>query len=151
VVLIVYRIARRLGLSDLAAALAGAVFALHPAISETQNYVSSRSESFAALLMFGALDLHLTARVSSGARAAVFPAAAMAGSMAALLAKEMTAGFCAGVVVLELVMSRATFVDRVARAAVFGALYAVPLAVFFFLRKRFLGMAVAPLAIVNAP
>jgi len=151
VVLLVYRLARRLGLSDLAAAFAGLVFALHPAISETQNYVSSRSESFAALLMFGALDLHLSARVSLGARAAAFTAAAMAASMAALLAKEMTAGFCAGVVILELVMSRESVARRLARAATFGALYAVPLVVFFLLRKHFLGTAVAQLAIVNAP
>jgi hypothetical protein len=151
VVLLVYRIARRIGLSDLAAAFAGAVFALHPAISETQNYVSSRSESFAALLMLCALDLHLSARAADGGRRAAFVAGAALMSLAALLAKEMTACFCAVVAVLELTTSSGTFGRRFGRAAVFGALYAAPLGVFFLLRKHFLGMAVAPLAIVNAP
>lgn len=60
-VLLLWRLARRLGpgLSPGTAVAAAALFAVHPVAGEPVNYVSSRSESLAALFVLGALLLHL--------------------------------------------------------------------------------------------
>src|SRR5262249_33643064 len=57
--------------------------------------------------------------------------------------------FCAAVFLLELLVTRAPLRDRLARAAIWGAIYAVPLAAFFLLRRHFVGAAVADLALVK--
>ena len=55
-VLLVWQVARRLGWGAEAGAwTAAALFAVHPVVSEPVNYVSSRSESLAALFVLGAL------------------------------------------------------------------------------------------------
>ena len=56
---LVWWLASLLGLSAPGAALAGLLFAVHPACSEPVNYISSRSESLAALFYLLALSLWL--------------------------------------------------------------------------------------------
>jgi len=143
--ILVHRLALRLKLSDAAAAFAGAVFALHPAISETQNYVSSRSDSLAALLVLCALSLHIRGGVRGVAGAFVC-------FVAALLTKENAAPFCGVAALYELLVPRTPVRSRVARAAAFGALYLVPAAVFLFVvRPWILHAAAIPVAFATAP
>lgn len=54
---LLYRLARRLGVSAAAAAVGAGVFALHPAQVETVAFVSARSELLAATALFGTLLL----------------------------------------------------------------------------------------------
>ena len=141
---LVYRLALRLGLGELAAALAGAVFALHPAISEVQNYVSSRSESVAAVLLLAALHLHLC----GGFRGV---AGAFVALVAALLTKENAAPFCGVVACYELVAARGELRTRALRAAGFLVLYAIPaVVVLFVVRPAMLHVAALPVALVHA-
>ncbi len=147
---LVHRLARRIGLSDLASVLAGVVFAVHPVSSEVVNYVSSRSESVAAVLFLGALHLHLAGRAASGARAVAWFAAAFVVSFAAMLSKETATTFCVAVFFLEICRWRAPWWERVARAVGFGFLYALALAGFLLLRQDMLGHATAPVALVSA-
>jgi protein O-mannosyl-transferase len=60
-VLLLWRLALRLApaLPPATAAIAAALFAVHPVVGEPVNYVSSRSESLAALCILAALLLHL--------------------------------------------------------------------------------------------
>jgi len=149
VAVLVFRLATRLGLSDLAALFAGAVFALHPVLSEVQNYVSSRSESVAALVMLGALHAHLSARASSGLRGAVLAATAIALSVLAVLTKETTAGFFLAVAVFEFVAALRG--DKRVRGFALTCAYAVGLVAAFALRKKLLGMATADVPLAGAP
>lgn len=143
--ILVHRLALRLRLSDVAAALAGAVFALHPAISETQNYVSSRSDSLTALLLLGALHFH----ISGGTRGV---AGAMTCLVAALLTKENAAPFCAAIACYELLVPRSPLWHRLRRAAGFGVLYGVPALYFIFVvRPTMLHAAAIPVAFATAP
>jgi protein O-mannosyl-transferase len=148
-VVLVHRLALRIGLSDVAAAFAGAVFALHPAISEVQNYVSSRSESVAALLMLGALHLHLSGRVATNARFAALTLGALALSFLALLSKETTAGFCVAVALFEWVRRRGG--ERETRGSGMAAVYAAGLVVALTLRALLVHHATADVALVGAP
>jgi tetratricopeptide (TPR) repeat protein len=142
---LVYRLALRLGLGPVAAAFAGAVFVLHPAISEVQNYVSSRSESLTAVLLLAALHFHMTGGVAG-------IAGAIACLVAALLTKENAATFCAVVACWELLVPRREIGRRIARAAAFGALYLLPAALFLFVvRPRMLHADAIPVAFANAP
>ncbi len=63
-VLLLWRLVLRLApsLSAATVAIAVALFAVHPVVGEPVNYVSSRSESLAALCILGALLLHLRTR-----------------------------------------------------------------------------------------
>lgn len=123
VVVLLWRLARRLGLSREASILAAGVMAVHPAFSEVVNYVSSRSESLAAIGVLGALLLHLSAmeRVGAGTKAAVAGrvAAACACAAASLLAKETSALLFAGVALLEILRPSAP--DRPVGARVAAA------------------------------
>ncbi len=143
---LVYRLARRIGLSDLASAFAGAVFVLHPALCEVQNYVSSRSESLAALLLLAAFHLHLSARERSGAKAAALFAGALGVSMLAIGAKETAAGFCAAVAVYEIVRG-----DGRLRPLAAAGLYAAGLVAVLAVRAKLLGQATAAVPLAGAP
>lgn len=144
VVVLVHRLALRLGLSDLAALFAGVVFALHPVNSETLNYVSSRSESLAALFLLGALHLHL----NRGWKA---KAGATACFALALLTKENTAPFCVVVACYELFATRDATRVRLRRAVGFGLLYAVPAVVFVFVvRPAMLNTEALPVGFLQA-
>ncbi len=148
VAILVFRLALRLGLGELAAMFAGAVFALHPALSETQNYVSSRSESVAALVMLVALHVYLTARVAAGGRRiALLGASAGIGALA-VLTKETTAGFCLAVLWFEAVAVRGHAGGRAARAFVALVVLAAGLGVALLVRREMLGHAVAELNLV---
>lgn len=153
VVLCVWRLALRIGLSAFAAFLAGLVFALHPANSEVVNYVSSRSESLAALLMLGALHAHLTARRAAGAAAAAAWCAASCALFAlSLLAKETTALYFAGVAWMEFVLAaREPLATRCARALRYAALYGVVFAAVMLLRRLMLHQATAPVPLLATP
>lgn len=145
VVVLTYRLALRLGLSPLAALFGGAVFALHPAVSEVQNYASSRSESLAALLVLAALHAYLSARSVEGRRKASWLAATAAFAGLALMAKE-TAGFLfLAVGLMELLLSRDQPGRRIARTAVATALVLAVLVAELFVRRAMLGVAVAHL------
>ncbi len=144
--LLVYRLAARLGLSDLACLFAGAVFALHPALSEVQNYVSARSESVAAVLLLCALHVHLTARTAEGPKAVLLTAGAAALSFLAILTKETTALFFAAVALLEIVRN-----DRRARTWASVGLYAAALVGALALRSALLGHATADVALAGPP
>jgi hypothetical protein len=144
VVLLVYRLARRLGLSDLAAAFAGFVFALHPAISETQNYVSSRSESLAALLLIAALHLHM----NGGVRGVALSFACLC---AALLTKESAAPYCGVVFFYEFLVPRTPLGHRAIRAFAFLWLYCVPATLFLFVVRPWMLHAEAlPVGLLHA-
>lgn len=56
---LVWWLAGALGIGRKAALLAGALFAVHPVCSEPVNYISSRSESLAALFYLAALALYV--------------------------------------------------------------------------------------------
>ncbi|MCE9637919.1 MAG: tetratricopeptide repeat protein [Planctomycetes bacterium] len=149
VAVLVWRLAARLGLSPLASFLGGLVFALHPANSEVVNYVSSRSESLAALLMLSALHAHLSARRATGAARAglvVLTAAAYALSMTA---KETPALFFAGVAWMELLLTPGGAVPRLKRAAGFGVIYLLAFGAIMLLRRTMLGVAVANVPLVT--
>ena len=55
VAMAVYLLYRRLGLQSAVALFGGVLFAIHPLASEPANYISSRSESLAALFFIGAV------------------------------------------------------------------------------------------------
>jgi tetratricopeptide (TPR) repeat protein len=142
---LVHRLALRLRLGHEAAALAGAVFVLHPAMSEVQNYVSSRSESLATLFVLAGLHLHIGGGVAR-------IAGALACLSAALLSKENAAPFFAAVACYELFVPRTELRTRVVRAIGFGALYAAPAFVFVFVvRPQMLNAAAIPVAFATAP
>lgn len=139
VAVLVAGLARRLGLSPLAATFAGAVMALHPVFSEALNYVSSRSESVAALWMLIALHLHLAGRDRGGAARAGFVVAALLASCCATLAKETTALFFVAVGWMELVRRRDDLRGGLVRGVVYGAIYSSWfLVLWFLLRPRML-------------
>lgn len=148
VAILVSRLALRLGLGDLAAAFAGAVFALHPAISETQNYVSSRSESVAALVMLAALHVYLTARGAAGGRRIALLGATALLSGLAVLTKETTAGLFLAVAWFEAVGCRGPLADRVRRALAGMSAAGLGLGVALIVRREMLGHAVADLKLV---
>ncbi len=58
-VLLVWALGRRLACGEQGALLAAALFALHPLATEPVNYISSRSESLAALFLLAALYFYL--------------------------------------------------------------------------------------------
>lgn len=152
VAVLTWRLARRLGLSPLASFLAGLVTALHPVHSEVVNYVSSRSESLAALLMLGALHAHLSARGRSGAARVAFAAAAVVVASLSLLAKETTALFFAAVAWMELVADgRTPLPERARRALGWGALYGAAFVAMLALRGAMLGTATADVPLVRSP
>lgn len=145
VALLVWRLALRLGLAPGAALAAGAVMALHPVFSEVVNYVSSRSESVAALLLLLAMNLHLRARGDRGdERRWPCLAAAWVAASLAVMAKETAAGFAAAVAVLELLRWRGTLQTRALRAAGWFAFYVTALLVVLWVRGQLL-----PAAVVN--
>lgn len=150
VTVLVWSLARRLGLSPLAAFLAGLVHGLHPVHSEVVNYVSSRSESLAALLALGAVHLHLSSAArSGGARAAFAAGAALLGGLS-LLAKETTALLFAAVALLEVVRTTGRPAgERVRRVAAAALPLAVVFAAAMFLRGQVLAHATAPVALVT--
>ncbi len=82
---IVLVLARSLWLPAIAAGTASLLFALHPVNGEVVNYVSSRSESFAAAGMLAALWTYL--RWRDGAGSAVFYGLSLAAFCMALLSK----------------------------------------------------------------
>jgi tetratricopeptide (TPR) repeat protein len=151
VAVLTWRLALRIGLSPLAAFLAGAVMGLHPVNSEVVNYVSSRSESLAALLLLVALHAHLTARSAAGSRRVVFAAAALFVSMLSLTAKETTALFFVAVAWMEVVLTPGGPAPRLRRAAAFGALYGGGLLVMMAVRGHMLEHATAPVPILTTP
>ena len=80
---LLYGVLRALGLDPGSALAGGLLFAVHPLAAEPVNYISSRSESLAAVFVLGALLLHI--------RADGFSPAALACMAAALLSKESAA------------------------------------------------------------
>jgi protein O-mannosyl-transferase len=149
VVVLTYRLALRLGLSELASLLGGAVFALHPVISEVQNYASSRSESLAALLVLAALHAYLSARAGTGGRRVAWLVATAAFAGLALMAKETAAGLFAAVALLEVLLTRGSIGVRLARAAVPAIIVFAVLAAELLVRRAMLGVAVADLHIAT--
>lgn len=147
--LLVWRLARRIGLSAAAAAFSGAVMALHPVHSEVVNYVSSRSESLAAVLMLGALHFHLTARERRGAAAAAWFAGSVALSMASLTAKETTALFFLAVVAFEMLRGDGRLRPRT--TALVASAHLAGLAAVLLVRKGLLPHATAPVPLVGSP
>jgi tetratricopeptide (TPR) repeat protein len=145
VVVLTYRLALRLGLSPLAALFAGAVFALHPAISEVQNYASSRSESLAALFVLAALHAYLSARSADGGRRVAWLAATAVLGGVAMMAKETAAFLFAAVGLLELLLGRDPPGRRIGRAAVAAGVVFAAFAAELLLRREMLGVAVAHL------
>jgi protein O-mannosyl-transferase len=142
VAVLTWRLARRLGLAPLAAFLAGLVMALHPVHSEVVNYVSSRSESLAAVLMLGALHLHLTARSRRGAPRVLWAVGAGVLAALSLAAKETTALFFVAVGWMEFVLARRVRVDaRLGRALAWTAAYALVFAAMMAVRADRLGHA----------
>lgn len=144
--LLVWRLARRIGLSPAASALAGAVMALHPVHSEVVNYVSSRSESLAAVLMLAAFHLHLSGRERTGVRSVACFAGALLLSMLSLTAKETTASFFLAVVAFELLGRDGRM--RPAAVAATGAAYAAGLAAVLAVRGALLSHTTAPVPLV---
>lgn len=148
VAILTWRLALRIGLSPLAAVFAGAVTALHPIHSEVANYISSRSESVAAVLMLGALHLHLSARTRSGAAALPWMGGAAALFALSLTAKETTALFFLAVVCLELLVPVRQADGRIAprwsRAGTAFLVYVAVFALMMWLRKDRVGHATAP-------
>ena len=80
---LLYGVLGVLGLGSASALAGGLLFAVHPLAAEPVNYISSRSESLAALFVLAALLLH--------ARAKGFSLAALACMVGALLSKESAA------------------------------------------------------------
>lgn len=81
-------------LSSVTASLAAALFAVHPVMGEPINYVSSRSESLAAMCILAGLLLYLRAAgspVSSSAKAGRLRAAALLAFAVGLLTKATSA------------------------------------------------------------
>lgn len=147
VVILTWRLALRIGLSSLAAAIAGAVTALHPIHSEVANYISSRSESVAALLMLGALHLHLTARTRSAPGMIPWMFGASVLFALSLTAKETTALFFLAVPLMELLVpardGEGPRTPRWQRALLALLLYGAVFAVVMQIRKDRLGHATA--------
>lgn len=149
--ILVHRIARKIGLSPLAAVLAGAVAALHPVHSEVVNYASSRSESVAAAFAFGTILLHLRGRERTGVAAAGQYAGALLCFTFAMTSKETPAGLLFAIPLLELLLPRAGTANRAVRACASFAGYAAVLAVYFVLRAHLVGHATAPVPLVATP
>lgn len=79
-----YQVLGTLGLGRGEALAGGLLFAVHPLAAEPVNYISSRSESLAALLVLGALWCHARSRAG-------WSAGALLCFVAALLSKESAA------------------------------------------------------------
>jgi len=141
---LVFLLGRRLGLSRPAAFLAALVMALHPMHSEVVNYVSARSESTAAVFVLLALLAHLRARSAARGTRWAYTGLAVLLSFVGLTCKETAATFCAAVVWMELVLATGGIGARLKTAALRGAIYVVPLAVYMLLRHRMTGHAAAP-------
>lgn len=136
----VFALARALRLAPMQAAAAALLFALHPVNSEVVNYVSSRSESFAALGVFVALWAYLRWRIVGGA---VLYCVSVATFAQALLCKAT-----AIVVPAMLLNIEASFSQR-RRLLVVVPFVAVGLAYVWFVAQfalRALGDPVRPLA-----
>ncbi len=73
----VYQFYRRIGLHDATALYGALLFAVHPLVGEPVNYISSRSESLAALFFIGGLWFYLGERSWSLAAALVCYLAAL--------------------------------------------------------------------------
>lgn len=141
VAVLVALLALRVGLPPIAALFAGLCMAVHPVFSEVVNYVSSRSESLAALWMLVAFHLHLSARARALPAAIPFAALAWIAALTATLAKETPALFCFAVAWFELVMRRDDLRRGALRALGWGAFYGLALGVLLLLRKSMLDAA----------
>jgi Flp pilus assembly protein TadD len=85
-VLLLWRLARRLGAAAGTAVVAASLFAVHPVAGEAVNYVSSRSESLAAFCMLAALLLYLRGDMRSrGGSLVLFVAALLTKATASAL------------------------------------------------------------------
>lgn len=144
--LLLWRLALRIGLGGWASALAALVFAFHPTASETVAYVSSRSESVAAVFVLLALHAHLSARACTGAARLLWTGLALAAGAAGVLSKETAAGLCAAIGAFELFAGGGEWRTRLRRGLGWGAVHAVGLGLVFWLRQEMLGTAVGGLA-----
>ncbi|MDA0337909.1 MAG: tetratricopeptide repeat protein [bacterium] len=102
-VLLLWRLVLRLAptLSSATVPIAAALFAVHPVMGEPVNYVSSRSESLAALCILGALLLHVRTRQDRrwwGGSLALLLAGLLTKATAAALPLLIAAGELSGVV-----------------------------------------------------
>ncbi len=146
VVLLVWRLALRLGLSSLASALAGLVTALHPIHSEVVNYVSARSESMAAIFVLLALHAHLRSRVAALSGRILWMMLAGLLSVCAITSKETAALFFLAVFWLEIVVTGRSWPARLRRGLLNGGVYFLVFGAVMLLRRYMLQSTVASLA-----
>lgn len=142
---LLWRLALRIGLGDWGAALCGACFAFHPTATETVAYVSSRSESVAALFVLAALHAHLSARERGGTGRVAWLGVSVVAGAAGVLSKETAAGLCAAVGAYELFATRGSWRERLVRGLGYGGVHALALVAVLSLRHAMLGAAVGGL------
>jgi Tfp pilus assembly protein PilF len=136
-VYLAYRLARALLHDDLAAAIAAALFAIHPTKVESVAWITAATEPLQALFVFGALLTYLRSRDSQH-RAAPWTLASFLLCLAALMTKETAVVLPAILVALEVWMpaqGRRPSAVAIAKTAAPATLAVV---VFFLVRLRVL-------------
>lgn len=142
--LLLLALALRLGLALPAAALAAALFAVHPVHVEVVANVAGRKDALAAVFALAAVLAHDTALRRGGARL-VLPVLALA---AALFSKESGAAALGLVLAWDLLVAQGAWREWRARALGLYAAYAATLGLYLAARRAAVGSLGVPLAFI---